>query len=250
MMNPAEFANIAAAERELWWYRGMREILFRMLDPLAKRQFERVLEAGCGTGYFSRVLADRYGWRMTPLDAAADGVAHAREHGFESPVQGDIHVLPFQAESFDAVVSLDVMVHVERGAERSVFGEFARVLRPGGSLILRCAAFEALRSRHSEYVRERQRFTRGRLVRDLSAEGFEIERATYANTFLLPVAFVKFRVWEPLTNQAPASGVQPVAKWLDSLLYLPLRVEAAWIGAGASLPAGQSVIVIARKKSS
>jgi len=33
MMNPAEFANIAAAEQRLWWYRGMRRILFDVLDP-------------------------------------------------------------------------------------------------------------------------------------------------------------------------------------------------------------------------
>src|SRR2546426_5085286 len=29
MMNPAEFANIARAEQDFWWYRGMRQILFR-----------------------------------------------------------------------------------------------------------------------------------------------------------------------------------------------------------------------------
>ncbi len=37
MMNPAEIANIAAVERELWWYRGMQQILFRMLDPHCAR---------------------------------------------------------------------------------------------------------------------------------------------------------------------------------------------------------------------
>ena len=57
MMNPAEFANIAASERDFWWYRGMRDILFRMLDPhLAGRSIRRALEGGCGTGYFSHLL--------------------------------------------------------------------------------------------------------------------------------------------------------------------------------------------------
>ena len=32
-MNPAEFANIRQSEESFWWYRGMREILFGMLDP-------------------------------------------------------------------------------------------------------------------------------------------------------------------------------------------------------------------------
>ena len=94
-MNPAEFANIAAAERDLWWYRGMRGILFGMLDPTArKRKYERVLEAGCGTGYFSKLLSERYGWRMSPLDADAAGLGYARSFGAERMVQGDIAALP------------------------------------------------------------------------------------------------------------------------------------------------------------
>jgi len=44
-MNPAEFANIAKSEERFWWYRGMRSILFRMLDPfLAGRRVGRALD--------------------------------------------------------------------------------------------------------------------------------------------------------------------------------------------------------------
>ena len=57
-MNPAEFANIRAVEQDFWWYRGMRKIFFRMLDPLLRgRRLERVLEAiGRETGLTTRVL--------------------------------------------------------------------------------------------------------------------------------------------------------------------------------------------------
>ena len=65
MMNPAEFANIAAAERDLWWYRGMLRILSAVLQPyLSGRTLRRVLEAGCGTGYYSSLM-QRQGW---PID--------------------------------------------------------------------------------------------------------------------------------------------------------------------------------------
>src|SRR6267143_814600 len=125
MMNPAEFANIAAAERDLWWYRGMRDILFRLLDPIASaRRFDRVLEAGCGTGYLSRLLAGRYAWKIVPLDADPDGLKYAREAGMCSLVQGNIAALPFDSASFDALLSIDVIPHLERGAEHGVFAEF------------------------------------------------------------------------------------------------------------------------------
>ncbi|SRR5579885_678268 len=246
MMNPAEFANIAAAERDLWWYRGMRDILFRLLDPIAPR-FKRILEAGCGTGYLSKILHERYDWQMVPLDADADGLSYARRTGMPHLVQANVCALPFESQSFDGLVSIDVISHLKRGLEQEAFAEFSRVLKPGGLLVIRAAALEILRSRHSEFVHEKQRFTRSQIVDALELAGFRVERSTYANSFLLPVAFFKFRVWEPLTKQEPKSGVQHVSPWLDQLLYLPLRMEAGWIGAGGSLPIGQSVVLVAYK---
>lgn len=249
-MNPAEFANIAAADQDFWWYRGMREIIFGLLDPLARgNPIQRVIEAGCGTGYFSKVLAGRYGWTMFPLDLRPEGLNYARRQGAPRLTQGDITALPFASAAFEALVSFDVIPHLQRGQEHQAMSEFARVLKPGGLLVIRAAAFDFLRSKHSEFVHEKQRFTRKQLVDAAERAGFRVERATYANSLLLPIALFKFRIWEPLTRTSPASAVQPVAKWLDRLLYLPLKVEAGWIGRGAALPVGQSLIVMGRKSS-
>ena len=155
--------------------------------------------------------------------------------------------LPFARDTFDALVSMDVVVHLPRGQEHRAFAEFARVLKPGGWLALRVSALDALHSRHSHFASERQRFTRSRLVEGVRAAGFEVERATYANALLLPVALFKFRVWEPLTGAQPSSGVEPVPRWLDVLLHAPLSFEAGWIGRGGSFPVGQSLVLIGRK---
>jgi SAM-dependent methyltransferase len=94
-MNPAEFANIAKSEKHFWWYRGMRTILFRMLDPyLAGRSIGRVLEAGCGTGYFSHLLQTERAWPVVPLDFSWHGLRYAHEMGVERAVQGDTMRLP------------------------------------------------------------------------------------------------------------------------------------------------------------
>ena len=196
-MNPAEFANIARAERDFWWYRGMRWIMFRFLDPTAKSipgQRARVLEAGCGTGHFSKVLAERYRWQMFPLDLGGEGLEYAREYGLERLVQGDVAFLPFAAAAFDAVVSMDVLVHFPRGEESRALAEFARVMKPSGVLVVRVSALDVLRSRHSEFAHERQRFTRARLRSACEAAGFSVERVTYINSLLMPVAWFKFRI--------------------------------------------------------
>jgi SAM-dependent methyltransferase len=247
-MNPAEFVNIAGCEKEFWWYRGMRDILFRMLEPyLAQRTVRRALEAGCGTGYFSRIMQAERGWPVVPVDISAEGLRYARAMGVQRPVQADILELPFGGGTFDMVLSIDVLPHLPHGEEERAVRELARVLAPGGLLVIRAAALDVLRSRHSAFAFERQRFTRERLSAAVRAAGLRVLRSTYANSLLMPVALAKFRVWEPLLRRPPASGIDPVAPWLDRALYRVLAAEAGWIGAGREFPLGQSLLLIGEK---
>lgn len=246
-MNPREFDSLVRAERELWWFRGMQKIMFRLLDSAGREAGHgRVLEAGCGTGYFARLLEERYGWKLFPSDLSATGLAHARQSGAERLSRADVAALPFQSNSFSMVLSLDVLVHFPRGQEGRALAEFRRVLTGGGLLVLRVSALDVLRSRHSEFTHERQRFTRARLRRAVEQRGFRVLRCTYANALLVPVALARFRIWEPLLRKPPSSGTQPVAPWLDRLLYSALALEARWIGAGLNFPAGQSLILVAK----
>jgi SAM-dependent methyltransferase len=248
MMNPAEFANIARAEQDFWWYRGMRRILFRLLDPLfGQRQFQRALEAGCGTGHFAQAMTERYGVRMFPADLEWEGLRHGKGLGVARLTQADISALPFASGVFDLALSLDVIVHFPRGEEGRAMEELSRVLEPGGILVLRVSALDILRSRHSRFAHERQRFTRGRLRSLVERHGLEVLRCTYANSLLSPVACAKFRIVEPLLRSKPESGVQAVSPWLDRALYAPLDWESRWIGSGRDLPLGQSLILLARK---
>jgi SAM-dependent methyltransferase len=246
MMNTAEYANIVKCEREFWWYRGMERILFRILDPIVKRTW-RVVEVGCGTGYMASRLEERYGWRVFPTDLQHDGLQYGLSQGVERMAQAELAALPFPDGHFDAAVSLDVMVYVPRGGEGRAIKELARVLVPGGLLILRTAALEILRSHHAEFTGELQRFTRGQLVKLAAENGIKVLRCTYANSVLMPIALAKFRIVEPLLGGEPSSGVEPVAPWLDRLLFGALHWETGWLGAGRDLPIGQSLILIGER---
>jgi len=247
-MNQAEFANIARHEETLWWYRGMREILFRLLDPyLAGRPVHRALEAGCGAGYLARILQQERKLPLLAMDYSAEGLRFAREFGVRNPFQGDVLQLPFPDSSFDLVFNIDVMQQLPRGLESQAAAEFARVLRPGGLVALRVSALNILRSRHSQFVSERQRFTRGRLASLFASQGIRILRLTYANSLLLPVALAKFRLWEPLTRRHAESGIQAPSPVVDRFLHSVLRTEARWLGTGRNLPIGQSLFLIGEK---
>jgi hypothetical protein len=114
-------------------------------------------------------------------------------------------------------------------------------------LVIRTAALDILRSRHSQFAHECQRFTRRRLIDLAITSGLRVHRCTYANALLLPVAFAKFRAWEPMRRAPAASAVEPLPAWLDRLLYAPLAFESRWIAAGRGFPLGQSLILIGEK---
>lgn len=249
MMNPAEYANIAQCEREFWWYRGMELILFRIIDSVLRQRKREMtaVEVGCGTGYMATRLECQFGWRMFPTDLQHEGLLYGLQQGVRRMAQAAGAALPFADGRFDAAVSLDVMVYIHRGQEGRAIRELARVLAPGGLLVLRTAALEILRSHHAEFTGEVQRFTRKQLLKLAAESGLRVLRCTYANSLLMPIALAKFRVIEPLMRSRPSSGVQPVAPWLDRLLYRALELEASWIGSGRDLPIGQSLILIGER---
>ena len=98
----------------------------------------RVLDAGCGPGFFS-VLLSKAGHSVTGIDGSEGMLAHARENAAHFGVSptlmlGDFGALPFPDGSFDLVISRNV-THIIR-EHLKVYGEWLRVLRPGGVLLI------------------------------------------------------------------------------------------------------------------
>ncbi|MFC4358926.1 class I SAM-dependent methyltransferase [Halobium salinum] len=97
---------------------------------------KRVLDAGCGHGRYAEWLLDG-GADVVAVDASEEMVARARERvGDRAEVRrADLsRSLDFAADSFDGIVSGLALHYLEDW--RTVFGEFARVLRPAGFLVV------------------------------------------------------------------------------------------------------------------
>lgn len=97
-----------------------------------------VLDVGCGDGVLSVRLA-RVGADVTGVDADPHAVAAARERASRAGaavtvIEGDARQLPFADDTFDMVVAITVLCFVAE-AERAV-NEMARVLRPGGRVVI------------------------------------------------------------------------------------------------------------------
>lgn len=96
----------------------------------------RVLDAGCGIGYGSNMLAEAGAPRVQGVDISQP-VIEAAGQGAAPGVTfttGDVAALDFEADSFDLVVCFEVIEHVEDSDV--VLDELARVLAPGGLLLI------------------------------------------------------------------------------------------------------------------
>ena len=101
-----------------------------VVDLLAPRAGERILDLGCGDGALTQVLADA-GVEVVGVDASESQIAAARARGLDARV-ADATALTFERE-FDAVFS-NAALHWVRPPERAAAGVF-RALRPGGRFV-------------------------------------------------------------------------------------------------------------------
>lgn len=118
---------------------GARRIHLRAFSLLKPQANECILDVGCGTGAFLRLLRGRSGFplHLTGIDASEDMLEKARgDAGSISFQCGDASILPFGSASFDAVVSILALHHMSEEIRGRAIGEMARVLRPGGRIIL------------------------------------------------------------------------------------------------------------------
>jgi SAM-dependent methyltransferase len=114
----------------------------RLRQVLAPAAGERLLEVGPGTGYYTLDMAEWVGPDGTVeiFDVQQEFLDHVMEEAGRSgltnikPTQGDATDLPFEDDSVDAVVLTAVLGEIPD--QDAALGEIARVLRPGGRLVV------------------------------------------------------------------------------------------------------------------
>lgn len=243
-----------------WWYRGRRRIVCDELAQLPSGPGVDVLDAGCGSGRLLDELTD-YG-HVAGLDLNPDSVEIARSRGHEDVRQGPVEDMPWPDETFDLIVTLDMVEHT--ADDRVTLRELRRVTKDGGQLLMTVPALQALWSSHDVFNNHYRRYDR-QVMRALAADtGWTIERMTYFNSLLLPPA-AAVRLLRRRRHRAAiehgkaaangngngdeyASDVELTPSWLSPALELPLRIEAAWLrGARRTLPAGLSLLSVLRR---
>jgi ubiquinone/menaquinone biosynthesis C-methylase UbiE len=246
-MSPEENDIMRSVEDHYWWYQALRPHVAAAIEP-AHPNFA-LLDAGCGTGGMLNVLRQKFpAADLTGVDQSTHALelTAARETGARL-ISASVQELPFAEDSFDFVLSLDVLTAIGLDDSLAVH-EAHRVLRPGGRLILNVAALEFLKGAHDAAVDVDRRYARRQLQALLEGAHFQVERLGYWNaTFTPPIALIRWlsrarsRQGEP-----PRSDFSAVPRILNSVFK---RVAALELSASrhVSLPFGTSLFAVARK---
>ncbi len=247
-MEPSEYDLIAAVQDGHWWYLGMRAIVESVLSgPLAQAGRAgsstswRILDAGCGPGGALAWLS-QYG-AVVGLDYHPRALHHAARRS-SCLCRASVLAVPFRSETFDLVTCQDVLYHQAVTDDARAVREFARVLRPGGWLLVTVPAYDWLRGAHDRQVHTRHRYAAGELRALVSAAGLELVRLTGAAATVLAPALVR-RWWQGSAG-APRSDVSMPSPAFNRLATAVLRAEAGWLARHA-LPFGLQFVALARR---
>jgi SAM-dependent methyltransferase len=206
--------------------------LFAMDEPVVASYLDGrepgvALDAACGTGRFAEFLATR-GHRVIGVDSSPDMLAHARRRVPDGEFHvGELDRLPLPDDSVDIIVCALALEHVPL---QPVFAEFARVLRPGGDLVISDLHYEQV--------------TRGSVISALGPAGEPCIATTYRHPlgdYLRAALSLGFQVRgceEPANRPSGAEPDEPlpepateIGDWQDwpwSLLdYLPSVARAS-----------------------
>jgi len=252
-----EIAKMFELEDTYWWFVArrllVRDLLRRHLPAQAADDRRAgadcvarpiVLDVGCGTGATLKVLRDP--GEVVALDASAEALGYSRRRGQLRLVRDRGEELPVASAAVDIITALDLLEHIPD--DGAALREFARVLRPGGLLILTVPAGPALWSEHDEALDHLRRYRRAQLRRLLERAGFAVQRLSPAIAALFP-PIAALRLLQRLRRRRkgrPQTAFIVPPRAINWLLTALLRLENRCL-MSFDLPLGVSLVAVARK---
>lgn len=120
----------------LAWDSYMRDIFSNAAEVISRHKpgKGRLIDIGCGYGFFLAEMKRRGGWQLQGMDVSSTAVGYAASQGFDV-TQATLETAKLKDNAYDAVTMFYVLEHVTDPS--GVLAEVKRILKPGGMLLLR-----------------------------------------------------------------------------------------------------------------
>src|SRR5262245_41421933 len=184
-----QYANL---EEWHWWFRGRQRILESVLRrELGANGPISIASVGCGPAEGLQWLERFTGPRGKIVGIDVEPIHARRVSPLIEYVVGVLETAPIADHSFDAVLALDVLEHLDNDALGLY--EAARMVKPGGILLVTVPALPSLWGGQDVISHHRRRYTKAALLRTFERAGLLRPRVSYFNSLLFaPVAGLRW----------------------------------------------------------
>lgn len=251
---PSEgFDVTAAVEARSFWCRSRIRLIRRIIAQYSERgRTLDMLDLGCGIGGMVGGLQSLGRLNLTGSEIYLSGLKYARSRLPDASfIQLDATRIPF-TDAFDIIGAFDVLEHIDE--DEMVMASVRDALRPGGLFLITVPQYPWLWSHLDDIVHHKRRYTRGELKRKLRAAGFDVLRTTSFVSLLFPpmvLSRLLSRTRERSTDTAKEFESEVnLPGPLNTVFDVMMRVDEALIALGLSLPAGGSLLAVARRPGS
>jgi SAM-dependent methyltransferase len=238
VFDDANAAALSAADSSHWWFRSKAALVATALRRTGGSAGGSLIDVGAGAGGVTAIL----GWapdRAVVLEGSALLVGAAKvRHGLAG-VRGDVTTLPLADGGAEVVCLLDVIEHLVDPVV--ALREAARVLGPGGRVVVNVPAHQWLWSAADEQLGHQRRYSRAMLEEQLASAGLEPVLMSHVFSWLV------LPVW--LKRRASSSGQAELGLdqkgFVIDLAAMTLTLAERVLLGRVSLPIGTSVLAVA-----
>ena len=234
--NQAQYDDFLAKSGDVY-ARTKYAVLLRWISGCGRL---RVLNAGCGSGELSNLLAAA-GHQVVGVDPDPTYINLARARAGDRFPDSTFVVSTIEdyagPSGFDVAVSTDVLEHIDD--DRTAFAKMVELVRPGGTVLITVPAGQWLFGYHDEQLGHFRRYSK-KTVRRLVSDTCTVKKLRYFGGTLIPVCLAYSKWMRKPYPIAKVGGTSLVSRVLNGMMAAERRV---------ALPLGTSVLLCAERKS-
>jgi SAM-dependent methyltransferase len=173
---------------------------------------------------------------------SSEALKFCQARGVENVFLHEADRLPFDNEHFDLVTAFDVIEHIED--DRGALGEFFRLLRPQGWLLVYTPALPWMYNEHDRKVHHKRRYVKAELEEKLTTAGFSVRHLSYVNLAVLPAVLLARLLFKlkPGSHAEMEVPPEPFNAFFTALSYLESKLVNT-----VTLPYGMTLVALAQK---
>lgn len=232
-------------ENTYWWFLGRNKIILETLNKVTNLAPQaQVLDVGCGTCGFAKVLSEKFD--VIGMDTSELALEYCRKRGLNKLYLTLLKDFPKDDFDIQAVTILDVIEHIED--DKGVVQDIYNLLPVGGWIIATVPAYTFLWSVHDEIHKHFRRYIKKDIIRIIKDTGFEIKFSSYFNTFLFLPGLIKRLIDKVLPTKSGEAevAVEVFPGPINNLMTKIFSSERKFFPK-FKFPFGLSIIIIAQK---